>query len=188
MEEIKRRTNSILIVLQKKATTGYPYTDAEYICLQFRKILELIALANLVSNKDEYSKQHHNFARHYHAKHIIKDIEKINPNFYPIPSEQIIDKKTGKVEEVVPIKSGYLTKSEFISAYDCCSDLLHAENPFDKKKNLDQYTNSFKTWHNKIIKLLNHHQVQLIDPRKQIWVVMKGREDGRAQASLFERQ
>lgn len=104
MEEIKLRTFSIKLIMEKEKTTGFLYTDIEFICLQFRKILELISLANLSANKEQYAKQYIKFKTHWNAKKILEDIKKINPNFYPKPTEQIIDQKTGKVKEIKDIK------------------------------------------------------------------------------------
>jgi len=36
--------------------------EIEFLCLQFRKVLELIALLSLVANKNEYSKHYKKFA------------------------------------------------------------------------------------------------------------------------------
>lgn len=188
MEQVKLRQTAISSILQKQRTTGYTYTDTEFICLQFRKILELIALANLVSNKDAYASSHANFANHYHAKHILRDIEKINPEFYPIPSRQIIDEKTKKVVEVKKIESGFLTKKEFISVYDECSELMHAENPFAEEKGIDKLYAKFEPWLNKIITLLNHHQIQLAETEFQIWVLMNASTDGKVHATIFQRK
>jgi hypothetical protein len=188
MNEIKHRIDSIRSFIVDKKTTGYKYTDTEYICLQFRKILELIALANLVSNSEKYTKQYSNFVNHYHAKHILRDIEKINPSFYPVPIKQVFDEELqkkgikGKIEE---IKEGFLTLDEFTQIYDECSVFMHAENPFAVKKNLDDIRRKFPIWLDKILILLNHHKVQLIDINYQIWVILET-TDKNVQAGLFE--
>lgn len=186
MEEIKQRSYTIKHILTKDKTTGYKYTDTEFICLQFRKMLELIALANLVSNKEEYAKKHTNFANHYHAKHIIRDIEKINPHFYPRPTKQVTDQITRKVVATEDIKKGYLTKEEFAIVYDECSQLMHAENPFAKPKDLDRLYNKFNSWLSKINTLHHHHHVQLIDPNLQIWCHMND-SVGKVDAWIFEK-
>ncbi|MDP4208551.1 MAG: hypothetical protein Q8928_07030 [Bacteroidota bacterium] len=188
MNEIKLRIDSIRSFIVDKKTTGYKYTDTEFICLQFRKILELIALANLVSNSEKYNKQYSNFVNHYHAKHILRDIEKINPLFYPVPIRHVYDKELekkgikGRIEE---IKEGYLTLDEFTQIYDECSDFMHAENPFAVKKNLDDIRSKFPIWLDKILILLNNHKVQLIDINRQIWVILET-TDKNVQAALFE--
>lgn len=186
MEEIKLRTSSITFILNKEKSTGYMYTDTEFVCMQFRKILELIALANLVSNKEEYAKKHTNFANHYHAKHILRDIELLNPNFYPIPTRQIINPITNKVIETKNVESGFLTKDEFADVYDECSQLMHAENPFAPPKNIKIICDKLDEWLAKIICLLNHHQLQLVDTKLQIWVLMNAKDSGNVHVTLFE--
>ena len=60
--------------------------EVETICLQFRKILEKIMLMSLVANKEAYAEQNAKFAKHYHAERIMRDLERINPDFYPVPN------------------------------------------------------------------------------------------------------
>ena len=187
MEQVKLRMSSILSILNEEKSTGYNYTDTEFVCLQFRKVLELIALANLVSNKDQYAIMYNNFANHYHAKHILKDIEKINPNFYPIPTRQIVDEKTKRVKETINIKQGFLTKDEFVIIHGNCSELMHAENPFAVPKELGILRSKFQNWYNQILILLNHHQLQLVDTNLQIWVIMNSDDSGRIAKYLFKK-
>lgn len=52
MREIKRRTEVIDFFLHKSGHALYQPTTIESICLQFRKILELIAFSSLIANKD----------------------------------------------------------------------------------------------------------------------------------------
>jgi hypothetical protein len=187
MEEIKRRTHAITTIINKKYSTAYPATNIEFICLQLRKILELIALASIAANKEEYAKQYKKFADHWNAKRILQDIEKINPMFYPIPGKQIIDESTGKVVEVKKIENGYLTKEEFPEVYDKCSQLIHSSNPYGTQVNLEEYDTLVTEWNDKIIKLLNHHQIQLIDSQLQLWVLMQSKDDGKVHAFTFQR-
>ena len=104
MEEIKRRTNVINGFLRGELSTSYKMTNIESVYLQFRKVLELIALASLVANKDEYAKQQAKFVQHWHAGRILDDLTQVNPQFYPVPGVQVIDKATGKVREVQPLQ------------------------------------------------------------------------------------
>jgi hypothetical protein len=61
MDEIKRRTASVRSFIQGESITIYRATTIESMCLQIRKILELIALGSLVANKNEFSKQNEKF-------------------------------------------------------------------------------------------------------------------------------
>ena len=68
MEEIKKRTEVVTCFINRICDAKYDVPTAECIALQLRKILELIALASLVANKEEYARQHANFASHWQAK------------------------------------------------------------------------------------------------------------------------
>ncbi len=187
MEEIKKRTEVIRAFLDGRCNALYKQTSAESICLQVRKILELIALASLVANKEEYAKNRANFSKDWHAKKILQSIEEINPKFYPSPSTQILDEVTGKLLEAKPIKSGFLTRKDFENIYDRCGGLLHAQNPFSASKDIDNFLKMVPAWLEKIKVLLNHHHAQLVQEDLQFWVVMQSKTDGKVQVSLFQK-
>ena len=186
MEEIKKRTEVIHAFLNGKCNALYIRTTAESICLQVRKILELIAHASLVANKDKYAKNRANFAKDWNAKKILQSIEEINPNFYPSPSKQILDNLTGKVLSIEKIKSGFLTRPYFENIYDRCGGLLHARNPFSASKDFDNFMSIAPSWMEKIKILLSHRQMQLVQEDLQFWVVMQSNTDGRTQVTLFQ--
>ena len=54
MEEAKGRLFLVGEFIDNKTTTGSDTTDIEFICLQLRKIMELIALASIVPNQEKY--------------------------------------------------------------------------------------------------------------------------------------
>jgi hypothetical protein len=170
MEEIKRRTEAVNAILRGAHTTLFRITNIEFVCLQIRKILELIALAALASHKEEFARQHQKFAGMWRAKAILDDLEKMNPGFYPVPTEQVRNQETGKVSEVRPILKPYLTKMDFVDVYQFCSSLLHAENPYGQPKNLQQIESGIPEWMEKIKNLLSHHHVQLLSSKHQLWV------------------
>ncbi len=183
--EIKKRVEVIVDHLTDDSISIFSITDVEFLCLQFRKILELIALSSLVANKEEYSKQHDKFAKHYNARLILQDLERINVDFYPRPTKQNIKEIAGrKIFDLQPVTEGFLTKEEFFVVYEKCGSMLHAENPYGHKKNIQDIKLEFPVWLNKIIKLLNHHSITLIDDETMIIGLMQGEEDG--QPSVFE--
>lgn len=187
MEEIKKRSEVIRCFLHGKCNALFLQTTAESICLQVRKVLELIALASLVANKEEYEKTRANFAKDWHAKRIISHLEKINPKFYPVPTKQVVEGDSGKVVRTEEIKSGFLTKIEFQVVYDKCCDHLHADNPFSNSRSVEDFLRNLPSWLEKIRVLLNHHQIQLVEDDQQLWVIMKSQSDGRVQVSQFQR-
>ena len=83
MYEVKKRIAVVQGFLGGQINAIYPRMTIELAVLQLRKMLELIALVSLVAHKDEYAKRHQKFASHWHAERILRDIEKINPDFYP---------------------------------------------------------------------------------------------------------
>lgn len=187
MEEIKKRTEVIRGFLDGRCNTLYKQTTAESICLQVRKILELIALASLVANKDEYAKIRRNFHKDWHGKRILKSVEEINADFYPKPTKQVLDSSGEKVIETKEVKFGYLTRRDFENIYDRCGGFLHAQNPFSSPKDIDNFIKVIPTWMEKIMTLLNHHQAQLVQEDLQLWVLMSSKTDGKVQVTLFQR-
>ena len=76
MEEVKKRTEAIKMIYNKKYSTPFPITNTEFMALQLRKILELIALGNLVANREQYETVRASFRTDWNAKAIIKTIKK----------------------------------------------------------------------------------------------------------------
>jgi len=188
MEEIKLRTEAVYSILQKRFTTQYPATNIEFMCLQIRKILELIALGSLITDKDEYIRQNEKLAKQWRVGSILDGIEKINPDFYPLPGKQVIDPTTGKVQEVVRITTGYLTRTDFSGIYDDCSDAIHIGNLLDHTTDYASLEKNIPCWISKIVTLLDHHQIQLLNEKQQLWVIMKGKDDNRVHVHLMERR
>jgi len=186
MEEIKLRTTAAASMLRKEVTTSFQATNIEFICLQIRKILELIALASITANKEEYAKQYENFFKHWKAKVILESVEKVNPRFYPSPLQQIGDQRL-TFREVQPVSEGFLTKADFASAYDACSQALHASNPYGEAIDYAFLEKEIPGWIQKIKTLLNHHMVQLIDKKQSLWVIMHAEHDGRVHGFIFKK-
>ena len=186
--EIKNRTSVISDHLKGVYTEKYLITEVEFLCLQFRKILEKIALASMVANEDIYKQQYEKFAQHYHAGRILNDLEKINPKFYPVPNKQVKVQSNGEIRfDLQPITEGFLTKDEFVKIYEKCGGMLHSENPYANKKGFDKVKAEFPEWLEKIIKLLNHHCIELVDGKTMIIGLMQSNENSLPQTTLFEK-
>lgn len=164
MTEIKKRHEVILAILNHRATTSIKITDIETIALQIRKILELIALGSLVLNKEKYSEMHKNFTSQWNAKYILKDIERINPSFYPKPVDEVpVEYQSRIINDLQEKKDGFLTKDEFIELYDKLGGLLHTNNPFVKKDNVGEFEKNIVGVLNKIKNLLNSHLIKIYE-------------------------
>ena len=51
---VKKRTEAIRTIALKEKTTLFPITNIEFMTLQIRKIIEHIAMGNLIANKELY--------------------------------------------------------------------------------------------------------------------------------------
>ena len=182
--EIKKRIEIIADHLNKKSTEKYLIIEVETICLQFRKILEKIMLMSLVANQEAYAEQNEKFAKHYHAERIMRDLERINPEFYPVPTRQV--HKENAFDEWQRIESGYLTKEELVHIYEICGGMMHAQNPFSASKPLEEIRKCFPEWLTKICILLNHHHIQLIGGKARVVAMMERSDNGLPQAVIFE--
>ena len=111
----------------------------------------------------------------------------VNPSFYPTPNIQIKDPESGAVVEIKDIKTGFLTEEDFGVLFDYCCKILHATNPFSRTVDSKTFLNSVPAWLWKIKTLLNHHTIQLVDPDKQLWVIMQANSDRKIYVYEFTR-
>lgn len=159
--EIKRRTGVIDAFMAGNTHAVYEATNIETVCLQFRKILELIAFSSLIANVKEYSQQYTKFAEHWNARLMLRDLERINPDFYPHPIIQQPSTEPGIKMRWLDRSDDYLTKDRFVNVYDKCGGLMHAENPYGPSVDYGYYKQQFLPWRKQLINLLNAHTVTL---------------------------
>ncbi len=200
MEEIKLRTNAIRGILSKKYTTPYPATNLEFCCLQLRKILEIIILSSLITNKEIYEATYNDLKSIWNIKTIVDKVKILNPQYYPKPvghknlTQDIIDEMVSNgadakmiKDELTPISNGSLTEKELLDFYFKASCYIHSRNPFAKEvdySNLDQF---IIVAINKIISLLNCHIISLYDSDYFIYICMQNEKDGKVGGNIFEK-
>ena len=88
MEEIKRRNASIKKLSEIAVGQLHVPVVTECVYLQFRKILELIAMSSLVANRQTMEKMNRSrkqLGNQWNGDAILKLVEGINPDFYPVP-------------------------------------------------------------------------------------------------------
>lgn len=186
MEEIKRRTSVIDFFLTGNGHALYEPTTLESITLQIRKILELVAMASLIANKKEYEKVYSNFSTAWNAEYLLKDMERVNPGFYPKPMvEQSSDDPKVK-GHLVGRGNDYLTKKEFIKIYKKCGAIMHASNPMGRKISYEYYKKSIPEWKKKMMNLLNNHQIRLLGHKGFYLIHMKEERDEKVHFYEFE--
>lgn len=164
----------------------YEPTTLESISLQVRKILELIAMASLVANKTEYEKIYSNFANAWNAEYLLKDLGRVNPDFYPKPVMETPSDDPKVKNHLVDLDNDYLTKNEFIKVYKKCGAIMHASNPLGRKIGYEYYKKSIPEWRQKIINLLNNHQIRLLGHDGFYLIHMKEERDDKVHFYEFE--
>lgn len=163
MGEVKYRLLHIEMLSKSFVSVGGKmYGDQVFVyeamCLQLRKILELIAFSTLVANKQSIEPVLTDFGNYWRAKAILKKVATINPHFFPTPARVERDK------EIVRIESGpdpeTFSLEDFEGLYDACSEVIHSSNPYSEKP-VTPIARSFGAWVYRIRKLLKTHIVYL---------------------------
>lgn len=186
MEEIKKRTAVVYALLNQKTNVVYRATHIESMVLQVRMITELIALASISAHKKIFELNKTKFEKHWHPDKILKDIEVLNPNFYPCPIKEVPSEKEGVKNHLVDVKGGFLTRAQLVSVHGRCGNILHAKNPYGKGIDYDWYEARIPEWMEKIKTLLNCHQVKLLDDEVFYLVHMKEARDGKVHMYTFQ--
>lgn len=186
MDLLKLRIDVVNEIATGKRTTGFLVPDQELCCLQLRKSLELIAFAGISANLDKYSQMRPKFHEDWNGKRIILTIEKINPNFYPIPIRTFADEK-GQLR-YDDIKDGYLRKEDFVELYDWCGQQLHSFNPFRENSQWKDVKERLILESSRIVRLLNQHRCVLPESDDEIWVNMNDSgHSGKTTAYIFRK-
>lgn len=187
MNEVKKRIDAVTNMLRGLTTTSYKATNIEFMCLQIRKMLELISMGSLVLNKEELEAIGQKYTQYWNARLILQDIERLNPDFYPIPIEEVPSSRSGVINDLQNKTSGFLTREDFVKVYEKCGRMMHANNPFGSQADLDFYTAMIPEWQNLIIGLLNCHVIHLkgVEDIYVIHMKEEGKDD--VQGYIFER-
>ena len=185
MEEIKRRQLAIDQILQGVRTTSYPYTNVEFVALQFRKIFELVILATLASNSHLFEGLVRKLSKEWEIPKIIKIVKKKNPNFYPKPVDRVPSSVPGVTDEWKDVESNFLALAELVEAHGRIGRFMHANNPYREEAELAELEKCFPSWRERLIKLLNHHLVHFPDDQTVLYVGMQSAETGAVHTALF---
>ena len=190
MEEIVFRTNVIEGLVSKEINMKYKATQIETMVLQVRMITELIALGSLAANKPVFEENLQKFKKLYHPKDILRDLENLNPKFYPKPIIETKTKGDSQIGEFVPLASGFMTRDELIEVHGRCGNMLHAKNPYGKGIDYSDYNHYEKmvaNWVNRIKTLLNTHLIKPLDQNRIYKVWMLDKETRRPRMQTFQR-
>lgn len=186
MEESKLRLNIVSAYEAGAFSVIYRATTIESIYLQFRKILELIALGSLAANEKLCRQIYPNLGTFWNAKRILADIEQINPQFYPQPIIEQLNPQGHPHAKAVWLRkpSGYLTKQDFLDLYQKCGAIAHASNPYGSQINYAAYEKRILHWKQQIVGLLNSHTVRLVGDQN-LYLIHMSEADGRVHHYVF---
>jgi hypothetical protein len=186
--EIRLRSDCGLAVLGKPMRAP---PDIELAAVQLRKTLELIVLGSLVTNRSALEQVMTSFATK-DSPAARKIVRRANPNYWPVPKKQV-QVAPGRFE-FGEVNGDFLREEEWGMAYGFASDLLHAANPFGSTllsirstpEQLQDIERKLYGWFMKIVTLLNHHLVHLVDTDTFLACLMRT-EQGGVQVAVFQR-
>jgi hypothetical protein len=177
MEEVKVRTALVLdITAQRAVTPGPEAAPIELTCVQLRKTLELIAFGSLIANKAKYAAAYANFAEHWSAKRLLKNLSKMHPEFYPRPLAWGPPDGSG-IHHFIDVDKPFLSRDDFEFLYDAASKALHIRNPFRQDSPVIDFRISIAEWVVRIQQLLALHLVRFVDSSDLWLVTMSSPED-----------
>ena len=190
MEEINRRLTSIK-KLSEIAVGQLPVVVVtECVYLQFRKILELIAMASLVANSEAMepmNRSRKKLGNQWNGDTILKLVEGINPDFFPVPMLERPSRHPAAKAQLVEKTDGFLTRSEFSRLYNLCGGLMHADNPLGRKTDYGTLWSGGPAWEGLILQLLGCHRIRLVGQDGFYLVHMRERRDGKPHVYEFGR-
>ena len=180
MMEIRHRSDAVSKLRKSDRERLPDFVRVECLVLQVRKILELVALGSMAVNESAYKKAYESFHKHSHADRIPHDLQRINPDFYPMPAKQ--ERATAEgVDHHLVISSdadeSFLRKSDFCKVYDKCGGLLHAQNPFGSARDYGYYEKNVGIWMRKIERLLSTHTMRLVND-DNLYLIHMNASDG----------
>jgi hypothetical protein len=194
LREIRGRTEFATSLLQIAnnsrplgATLGLPAVlQIESAAVHIRKILELIVFGSLVTNRREVESVARAF-READVDDARKLAKRVNSNYWPTPLAPFEPVALPEIARQRPLEGAeYLREADWGRAYGDSSAVLHAANPYAPTRDMETVLDALRNWTKKIIALLNHHQVTLVDRNYLLACVMRGSETGDVQVAVFE--
>jgi hypothetical protein len=179
MEQVKARIDAARDFL--KPPFIYPRVEAGL--LQVRQAMEALALSSLITNRKAVEGVATAFAKKNHDD-ALKLVRTVNPRFWPKPTSQGFDDQLG-LRSMVPVTTGFLTEHEYMPTWGRLSAWLHASNPFELMTPPEVgATLGIEVGH-KLITLLQHHSIGLLDRDELVVCVMNGSPTGRVHVTRF---
>ena len=181
MEQTKADLTGAIEIMESTSITLE--TRIKTVAVQSRRILENIAYAALVSNKDDGGKTEEELQDLRYPKDIFRDLGKVHPNFFPTPVEI---RGQSKDKPFVVKTKGVLNREKLVQMYGELSSLAHSTNPLNKPVDLGYFEEKLPVWLEEIVNTLDIHQVMLLHHPDQFYIVkMRGDRDRSVQCTPF---
>jgi hypothetical protein len=163
----------------------HPVIVREFSYVQLRMICELIALGCLTAHGDIPATK--TLRKAWSADEIFRALERLHPDFYPRPVDQVSKPGWHQLE---PVKSGFLTKKDLLSLNGQCGDILHRGSlkklmtgPISARVDHPDVS----AWIRKIRLLLRTHLIGLIGGQSHFVCIMSADvTGGKAQVAFAE--
>ena len=181
MERTKEDLNGAIEIME--STSIRLETRIKTAAVQTRKILEDVAYASLVSNKDAGGKTQEELEELRYPKDIFRDLGKVNPDFFPTPVET---RNPSKGKPFAVKTKGVLNKEKLLQIYRELNPLAHSTNPLNEPVDLQYFEKKIPVWLEEIVNTLDTHQVMLPHHPDHFYIVkMRGDRDGSVQCTPF---
>ena len=185
MEQTKKDLSSAIDLIEN--TSVGVETRVRAVGVQTRMILENIAFAALVSNKDAWGKSSEEMKELWSPREIFKDIEKVHPDFFPKPVRVRTPDK-GRDNPFALRTEGVLNREKLLEIYRELNPLAHSSNPLDGPVDYSYYMEKIPVWLGEIVNTLETHQVMLYHHPDHFYIVkMEDDRDGSVQCTSFTR-
>lgn len=175
MEEVKRRIAVIDYFILGQGHALYVPSTLESACLQLRKVLEQIAFGSLVANAEAYTSVYSKVSKVWQAADLLKELENVNAQFYPVPVVEVPSKIPGVLHPLKKRHPDYLARADFPEVYGRCGVMAHAANPYGKGIDYGFYQKMLPIWRRQILNLLNNHEIHLLN-RPGMYVIHRKEE------------
>ena len=152
-----------------------------------RKLLERIAFATLISNKDIPGTIQEQMGKWWNPRDILNEIGKVHPDCFPKPVEIGSWNQDPKKPFRLKTKE-VLNRERVIEIYKELNPLAHSSNPLDDPPDYERYREMIPKWLDMIANTMEVHQVRLFHHTDHFYIVkMSGDRDGSVQCTTFTR-
>lgn len=173
MQEARERLASIAQLLNADDLSDW--ARLESVCLQVRKLLELVMFSSLVANQDLWEQSQKELRSSQNMTKKFKELKRLHSNFYPTPVD--LNQWTG--QEPALRTDDFLREDDFIRVYGSLGDILHADNPLGKPGDYSDFMDRAPDLIESIQNLMECHKVHFYDHPDEFYLVkMFGDLDG----------